>query len=448
MGERLGRYLLERKLATGGMAEVFLATQAGPERFERRCVVKRLLPYLAEDPEFVGMFLDEARLAAQLDHPHIAPIFDFGQHERTYFIAMEYVAGTDLRTLIRDWTSRREWLPLPAAIRIASQAASALDYAHNAVGADGAPLRIVHRDVSPPNILVSASGMVKLIDFGIAKAAGDRQKTSAGVIKGKMAYMSPEQVLGTPLDARSDLFSLGLVMFELFTNAQAVNGDSHMDLFDRIVHGPLPPLRQFRPELPGELVSLVDRSLQLDRERRFASASQLATELERLLTNMGVTVTPGDLGQLVAPYRQQPSAPRIAIPIKPSFPAVVAETRVSRRNSVEPDGTWIKPAPPGVQDGGDEDVTTPAFPAQPETPAPPDTVRPSTVAVVPEAMPDVTAVVSPPLRNQTVTEKVRPVRRWVGLVLLVLLVAAGAFESQNPGVQATVRRWWTKLLHP
>src|SRR5579871_4598491 len=309
--EHLGRYLLERRLAMGGMAEVFLAKQAGPERFERSCIVKRMLAPLAADPQFVEMFLDEARLAAQLSHPNIAPIFDFGQQDGTYYIAMEYVAGMDLRAVIQEHADKGEFIPLPLSIRVCSQAASALDYAHNAVGDDGMPLKIVHRDVSPPNIVVGTSGVVKLIDFGIAKAAGDRHKTTAGVIKGKMAYMSPEQVLGTPLDGRSDLFSLGLVMFELLTNRQAINGETHMDFFEGIVRRPLPSVLEYRNDLPDELVSILYRTMERDQTRRIGSAAELYTELERLLTHLGVTVTPADVARLVTKPGTGTSGPRV-----------------------------------------------------------------------------------------------------------------------------------------
>jgi serine/threonine protein kinase len=215
MAERLGRYTLDSKLAVGGMAEVFLATQSGPRGFEKVCVVKRMLPHLADEENFVRMFLDEARLAAQLNHPGIAQIFDFGEVNGSYFLAMEYVPGDSLRKIVKDHGRRGAFIPPAYCARMVADAAAALHYAHNAVGTNGQPLKVIHRDVSPQNILLGSTGVVKLIDFGVAKARSATQKTAEGLVKGKFAYMSPEQIRGQPLDQRSDIFSLGLVLYEL-----------------------------------------------------------------------------------------------------------------------------------------------------------------------------------------------------------------------------------------
>ena len=212
-GTLLGKYEIVRKLATGGMAEIYLARIRGTAGFEKLVVLKRILPNVAEDPTFVHMFLDEARLAATLQHPNIADVYDVGDADGVYFFTMEYVHGQDVRAI--KIASRKSGEPVPVAIALAIVygIASALDYAHTRKGPDGLPLGLVHRDVSTSNILVSYDGAVKLVDFGIARAAGAQHKTLTGTLKGKIPYMSPEQCKGLPLDARSDLFSLGVVLY-------------------------------------------------------------------------------------------------------------------------------------------------------------------------------------------------------------------------------------------
>ena len=196
MGTPFGRYELLKRIAAGGMGEVYLARQAGLEGFEKLLVVKVLLPNLAEDREFTEMFLDEARIAARLDHPNIGQIYDMGEVDGSYYIAMEYIRGDDVVRLWKQARHQNKSIPPALAVRIAADAAAGLDYAHKAVGIDNEPLHLIHRDVSPQNILVTFDGGVKLIDFGVAKAAGRVSHTSAGTIKGKFAYMSPEQISG------------------------------------------------------------------------------------------------------------------------------------------------------------------------------------------------------------------------------------------------------------
>src|SRR5262245_39723249 len=220
-GIRFGQYVLLRRIARGGMAEVFLAQQRGLEGFDRRVAVKRILLQLADALDFIKMFFGEVRLAAQLGHPNIVHIYDFGKVEDDHFIAMEYVGGVHAGRLMRCGEGDR--LPATMVARIGADAAAALHYAHELRAPSGRPIGLVHRDVSPANLMVSFDGVVKLCDFGIAKAAalGD-QLTNPGQVKGKYAYMSPEQTTGTPLDGRSDVFSLGIVMWELVTGQSMV----------------------------------------------------------------------------------------------------------------------------------------------------------------------------------------------------------------------------------
>ncbi|MEL6182338.1 MAG: serine/threonine-protein kinase, partial [Myxococcota bacterium] len=207
---RLGKYSLKRKLATGGMAEIWLAEQQGPAGFAKTLVIKRILPHLADDSKFVEMFLDEARLAAKLEHPHIVRISDLGLADGSYFIAMEFIDGPDLDYIIERAEQLGTRVPLPIAARIMADSLAGLEFAHTFVDEQGNPMNLVHRDISPHNILVNRAGVSKIVDFGVAKAASSTHKTQTGAIKGKFAYMSPEQIANNPLDGRSDVFAMGI----------------------------------------------------------------------------------------------------------------------------------------------------------------------------------------------------------------------------------------------
>jgi serine/threonine protein kinase len=242
---RLGKYQLLRKLATGGMAEVFLAKTDGPMGFEKLLVIKRILPHLAEDPQFVEMFLGEAKLAAQLNHPNLVQIFDFGRAEGSYFIAMEYIDGPTVRLLLARSRDVQRAVPFPIAARIVSSASEGLAYAHDFQDlGTGQPLHLIHRDVSPDNILIGRSGAVKLVDFGIAKATGQSHQTQAGTVKGKVAYMAPEQLRGEPLDRRVDLYGLGIVLYELCTGRLPYEADSDASMVRAVLYErPIPARR-------------------------------------------------------------------------------------------------------------------------------------------------------------------------------------------------------------
>ena len=216
------------------MAEVFKAKSFGVEGFERIVAVKRILPSIAEDQEFITMFIDEAKMAVQLTHANIAQIFDLGKVGDRYFIAMEYVHGRDLRAIFDRARKNEQPIPIPMACYVTMKVCEGLDYAHNKKDAAGRDLNLVHRDVSPQNILISYDGEVKVIDFGIAKAAGRSAKTQAGILKGKFGYMSPEQVRGLPLDRRSDIFSVGIVLYELLTLERLFRGESDFSTLEKV----------------------------------------------------------------------------------------------------------------------------------------------------------------------------------------------------------------------
>jgi serine/threonine-protein kinase len=296
----LGKYTLLRKLATGGMAEVFLAQADGPMGFRKKCVVKRILPHFNDDARFIEMFLGEARLAAQLNHPNLVQIFDFGEAGGQYYLAMEYIDGPNLRVL--NQAARRQEGPIGFALaaRIIALAAEGLHFAHDLRGENGEFLNLVHRDISPDNILVSRSGAVKVVDFGIAKATSQPHLTRSGMIKGKMAYMPPEQLAREPLDRRSDLFALGIVLYELVTGGMPFDATSEVSIIQAIMsQAPLerPSLR--RPDCPPALEAIITRCLEKDREARYPSAAALQTDLERFIQSTGQLVGTRDVASLV-----------------------------------------------------------------------------------------------------------------------------------------------------
>ncbi|HEY6065072.1 MAG TPA: protein kinase, partial [Thermoanaerobaculia bacterium] len=246
--DRFGQYELLERIASGGMAELFRARRSGVEGFQKIVAIKKILPHIADNDEFITMFADEAKVAAQLNHPNIVHIYDLGKIESGgYFIAMEYVEGTDLRTILRSGRELELPLPTSLAVYIASKVASALDYAHRRRDARGEELRIVHRDVSPQNILISYEGEIKLCDFGIAKADRKVSRTESGSLKGKLQYMSPEQAWGKPIDHRSDLFSLGAVLHEMLTGERLFRGDSDMTVLELVRKADVPPPSRINP---------------------------------------------------------------------------------------------------------------------------------------------------------------------------------------------------------
>jgi len=279
--ETFGRYQLRRRIGTGGMAEVFVAEAFGAEGFVKDVVIKRILPAFGEDPEFVRMFINEARLAAKLQHANIVQIYDFNHVEGVYYIAMEWVDGLDLRSVIGTAHRRQIPIPLRLAVHVGVETLKGLHHAHTRAEG-GQPLGVVHRDISPHNLLVSYAGEVKITDFGIAKAAAVSSATRRGSVKGKLAYMSPEQVDGNPVDARSDLFSLGIVLWELLAGRRLYQAESEGALFGKVRRAEIPPLQPLNPEVPPELETLLRRLLAANVEARFQTAAEVLGEIGAL----------------------------------------------------------------------------------------------------------------------------------------------------------------------
>jgi len=277
---RVGRYEVISHLATGGMAQIYLARQTGLGAFERHVVLKTILRERASDQRFITMFLDEAKLAATLNHQNIAQVYEVDQADGAYFMAMEYVHGENARAIL-ETTLRRGWtIPLELAVMIVSGAAAGLHHAHERKGKNGQPLNIVHRDVSPANVMVGYDGSVKVLDFGIAKAEERATKTVGGTIKGKYGYMSPEQCKGKPIDRRSDIFALGICLYELTTLRRAFKGNDDFETMKRIVAGDVILPSVAVPGYPRELEAIVLTAMANDPNARFQTAAEMIEALD------------------------------------------------------------------------------------------------------------------------------------------------------------------------
>jgi len=294
-GERFGDYVLIDRIAQGGMAELFLAKRRGVEGFEKIVAIKRILPELSWNREFVSMFINEAKIAARLSHPNIVQIFDFGKIDNYYFIAMEYVHGENLRALLQRSVQKGIPLSPELAAFIVARACAGLDHAHRKIDESGRPLRIVHRDVSPQNVLVSYDGDVKVVDFGIAKAVAENPEVTRGVLKGKLAYLSPEQVHGGSLDARSDIFAIGLVLYELLAGKKLFAQSDPAEVLDSIVHIDAEAVVRSLSRSDRTLREVLRQSLAIDPENRFRSAGEMQMALEEYLRQRG---DPGGTMQL------------------------------------------------------------------------------------------------------------------------------------------------------
>jgi serine/threonine-protein kinase len=297
-GTRVLRYTILGKLAQGGMAEVYLAQQLGPAGYQKLVVVKRVRPQLASDPDFVAMFVNEARLAAMLNHPNVVQIFDLGQEGTDWYLAMEYLDGRDMLQLGRACRAQKKAVPFDVTARILADACAALDHAHQLSDAQGNSLNLVHRDMSPENILLTFNGMVKVVDFGIAKAADNIHQTQAGQIKGKLGYVAPEAILGKKLDGRADIFAVGATLYLFLCGRPAFSGKTPMEVFEKSLAPPPPPTK-FNPRIPKALESICMTCLAQDREQRYQTAGEVRTALESYLIGTKRTIGAAQLSQFM-----------------------------------------------------------------------------------------------------------------------------------------------------
>lgn len=304
-GTRFARYAVVRPMAGGGMSEVYLGVDPQKELGARTPVaIKRLLPHMAWDPVYVRMFLDEVRIAAGLDHPNIVRVLDFGVGEGGHYFAMEYLHGVTGHALLRD-ASRHGGIPIEVGVRIVMQVAAGLQYAH--------ALDLVHRDVSPSNVMVTHAGAVKLVDFGIARMRAETRYTRAGTLKGKIGYMSPEQCRGENVDQRSDIFGLGILLYELTVGRRAFYGDNDYGVINRIVEGDYRRPQEVIPSYPKALASIVERALAVDPKQRYESAELMAADLRAL----GFEHSPAATVELMTTFYEQPPQPSLALPVPP-----------------------------------------------------------------------------------------------------------------------------------
>ncbi|MDB4971370.1 MAG: serine/threonine protein kinase [Myxococcales bacterium] len=288
---RFGKYDLLALLATGGMAEIWLARVSGMAGFEKLVVIKRLLDKLAIDHEYVEMFLDEARINARLTHSHIVQVLELGQVEGKYFMVMEYVPGLTVSQVGKRATKALGEVPQAVACGVVAQACSGLHYAHEKALPDGTPLDIIHRDVSPQNLIVTFEGLVKVLDFGIAKAHGRQSQTRTGLVKGKFSYMSPEQCLGQSLDRRTDVFALGIVLFELCTARRLFKRGSTYETYTAISNADVPAPRTLNDKIHEEVEAVIVKALQKNPDHRFATADDMQEALEKAMRSAGLQGT-------------------------------------------------------------------------------------------------------------------------------------------------------------
>ncbi|MBA3393452.1 MAG: protein kinase [Deltaproteobacteria bacterium] len=291
IGSTANKYEIVAKLATGGMAEIYLARNESTAGVERYVVLKRVLRHHANDIKFVNMFLDEARLSARLQHPNIAQVYDTGKLGDSYFFTMEYVHGETVRDILHETYAAKQQVPVAVALTIIAGAAAGLQHAHERVGFDGHPLCIVHRDVSPSNLMVSHEGNVKLVDFGVAKATHRAHETQTGAVKGKVGYMSPEQIRSADVDARSDLFSLGIVMWELLAGDRLFKRAADFETMEAIIGEPAPPPSTRRADLGPEIDAIVCKLLEKSPALRFQTANELLEALDVATVRAGLSLS-------------------------------------------------------------------------------------------------------------------------------------------------------------
>ncbi|MBN9687339.1 MULTISPECIES: protein kinase domain-containing protein [unclassified Corallococcus] len=407
-----GQYVLVRKLAEGGMAEIFLAKLLGADGFERNVVLKRMLPTLSAIPDFVEMFRDEARLAAKLSHPHIVQIHELGFTDGCYYICMEYLAGEDFSTTLRLAGRRRQYVPLPMVLRVLIDAARGLHFAHAFTNEQGQPLNVVHRDVSPSNLYVTYQGQVKVLDFGIAKAESRLVQTRTGVVKGKYIYMAPEQAQGKEVDPRADVFSLGVSLYEAVTHVRPFSRENDLAVLNALLQCEFEKPRALRADLPQGLEDIILKAMAFKPEDRYATAEDFAVALEAFASDFqGGAASAPALGTFLRNHfgeervTEKTRIPTMATltaarPTDPEFAAIANSGTNTYGQQV------ARPSSTGVRTLTSQNK---AAPVQAQAPAP---------EVVPSA---------PPVKPAS--------RRWLlGVVGGLGLVAAGvAFVVARPG---------------
>lgn len=293
------RYRVLEKLEAGGMAEVFRAESEGLEGFSKQVAIKRVLPHLSEKTKFIAMFLDEARLSAQLSHSNVVQVFDIGRGDNTFFIVMEFVDGVNLKAIAESFATSGQRMPIQVAAYITTEICKGLEYAHGLQNSAGEPLGIVHRDISPPNILITKFGEVKIVDFGLAKASSQLERSEPGIIKGKFAYLSPEAAEGKEVDARADIFAVGIILWEALTGERLFLGESDLQTVRNVQAAVVRAPSEINRQVPPELDRIVIRALARNVSERYGSAREMAVDIYKFLYGYGRPVSSYDVSNMV-----------------------------------------------------------------------------------------------------------------------------------------------------
>lgn len=293
------KYKVLRKLEAGGMAEVFHAEVESIEGFKKQVAIKRVLPHLSQNKQFIEMFLDEARLSLKFSHANVAQTFSIGMSDNTYFITMEFIDGVNIRKMMEFYEERGGGVDPAIAAFVMNEVCKGLSYAHNLTGPDGKPLGVVHRDVSPPNILISKQGEVKVLDFGLAKATSQLESTDPGLIKGKFAYLSPEAAHGLDVDKRADIFASGTVLWEMVTGRRLFKGESDYDTVMNVRDAPAPAASSINPSVPPELDTILNKALEKDPNQRYQDGAEMGNDLMKMLFSKQMAVTSYDVAKVV-----------------------------------------------------------------------------------------------------------------------------------------------------
>ena len=341
-GIKFGQYVLLDKIATGGMAEVWKARMRGVEGFQKTVAIKKILPHLSDNQDFIEMFIDEAKLAAQLNHNNIIHIYDLGKIQSSYYIAMEYIDGYDLKTILKLAADRDHPLNVELALFIAAKIAAALDYAHRKRDFEDRDLGLVHRDVSPQNVLISQDGDIKLCDFGIAKAASKASHTQAGALKGKLQYMSPEQAWGRAIDKRSDIFALATVLFELLTGRKLFTGDNELSILEQVREARVTAPSHYNDEVTPQIDAIVVKALQKDPANRYQTAGEMERDINQVLYSFKPTPTAADLAIFMHRLSTSEAAPLPAA----SMPEPEPVREPGQLKPAKPAASHAAPPPP------------------------------------------------------------------------------------------------------
>lgn len=428
----LDRFELIAELASGGMATVYLARLGGVAGFQRLVAIKKLHPHLAKEPDFIQMFLDEARLAARLHHPHVVPILEIGEGDDGYFLVMEYIEGDTLARLLARSAQTGKRIPPSAAVRMVLDLLAGLHAAHELTDDEGRPLQIVHRDVSPQNVLCGVDGSVRLTDFGVARASSRLTTTRTGQLKGKLSYMAPEQARGKDIDRRADLFAAGIVLWEALAMRRLFKGSGEAETLDRVLYEPIPKLRDANPEIPEAVEAVCMKALEREVDARHATAADFADRLEDAARAANLLGTHRDvaqhleavLGRNIAAHRDamrswlsssEPSRP--FAPPRPSRPAPPSGALPGETTLSEPIGRVLHDDAPG-----DPKATwsTPPSHASGIPPAVDSLTPPPSMSSITGVAPDPAASVAPSIAGSPKKAS----RRWVWAASGVLVTAA------------------------